>query len=45
MLTPRQAYSALKAEGYRVEYVRTPLTDGAPPREIIFDTFHQARSD
>lgn len=42
VLTPRQAYSALKAEGYRVDYVRTPLTDGAPPREIIFDTFHQA---
>ena len=38
-MTPRQAYSALKEEGYHVNYVRTPLTDGAAPREIVFDSF------
>ena len=39
-MTPRQAYSALKEEGFHVNYMRTPLTDGAAPREIVFDTFY-----
>ena len=41
-MTPVQAYSALRDEGYRVDYLRVPLTDGAAPRESIFDAFHQA---
>ena len=44
VMTPVQAYSALRDEGYRVEYLRVPLTDGAAPRESIFDAFHQVCS-
>ena len=40
VMTPGQAYSALKEEGFHVNYMRTPLTDGAAPREIVFDTFY-----
>jgi hypothetical protein len=38
----RQVYDALVAEGYRVTYVRIPLTDGACPLARDFDTFYSA---
>ena len=44
VMTPRQAYSALKDEGYQVNYMRTPLTDGAAPREVVFDAFYSGIS-
>ena len=37
-----QVYDALVAEGYRVTYVRIPLTDGACPLARDFDTFYSA---
>ncbi len=40
--TPRQVFEALAARGYRVEYVRVPLTDGACPRPEDFDAFAAA---
>lgn len=39
---PPQVYEALAAEGYRVTYVRIPLTDGACPLPRDFDTFYSA---
>ena len=41
-LTGGQIYDALVAEGYRVTYVRIPLTDGACPLARDFDTFYSA---
>lgn len=38
--TPRQVYEALQAEGYRVHYVRVPLTHGVAPRARDFDAFY-----
>lgn len=35
-------YEALQAEGYRVTYVRIPLTDGTCPLPRDFDTFYSA---
>jgi hypothetical protein len=35
-------YEGLQAEGYRVTYVRIPLTDGACPLPRDFDTFYSA---
>lgn len=40
-MTPREVYDSLRREGYRVDYNRVPLTDGAAPREAIFDTFYE----
>lgn len=40
--TQPQVYEALQAEGYRVTYVRIPLTDGACPLPRDFDTFYSA---
>ncbi|PSC67685.1 paladin isoform X1 [Micractinium conductrix] len=40
--TPKQVYEALVGEGYRVTYVRIPLTDGACPLARDFDTFYSA---
>ncbi|KAK9804170.1 hypothetical protein WJX73_008272 [Symbiochloris irregularis] len=41
VMTPREVYDSLRREGYRVDYNRVPLTDGAAPREAIFDTFYE----
>lgn len=38
----RQVYEALQAEGYRVTFVRIPLTDGACPLPRDFDAFYSA---
>lgn len=35
-----QVYEALQAEGYRVHYVRVPLTHGVAPRARDFDAFY-----
>lgn len=35
-----QVYEALQAEGYRVHYVRVPLTHGTAPRPRDFDAFY-----
>ncbi|EFN52818.1 hypothetical protein CHLNCDRAFT_26452 [Chlorella variabilis] len=40
--TPKQVYEELQGEGYRVTYVRIPLTDGACPLPRDFDTFYSA---
>lgn len=37
-----QVYRALQAEGYRVTYVRIPLTDGTCPLPHDFDVFYSA---
>jgi len=37
-----QVYDSLLSEGYRVTYVRIPLTDGACPLPRDFDTFYSA---
>lgn len=37
-----QVYEMLAGEGYRVAYVRVPLTDGACPLPRDFDTFYSA---
>lgn len=39
---PAQVYEALVAEGYRVTYVRIPLTDGACPLARDFDAFYSS---
>ena len=35
-------YEALQGEGYRVAFVRIPLTDGTCPLPRDFDTFYSA---
>ena len=40
--TPRQVFEALQGEGYRVTFVRVPLTDGTCPRPADFDLFYSA---
>ncbi|KAL4440251.1 hypothetical protein ABPG75_003252 [Micractinium tetrahymenae] len=40
--TPKQVYDSLMAEGYRVTYMRIPLTDGACPLARDFDTFYSS---
>lgn len=39
--TPREVYEALRADGYKCNYYRVPLTDGTAPKEVAFDTFYQ----
>ncbi|KAK9861491.1 hypothetical protein WJX84_004658 [Apatococcus fuscideae] len=39
--TPREVYEALRADGYKCDYYRVPLTDGTAPKEVAFDTFYQ----
>lgn len=41
MRTPREVYDALRAEGYKVNYYRVPITDGASPSIGLFDSFFQ----
>ena len=43
--TPKEVYQALKAEGYRVDYHRVPLTDGVAPGEAAFDMFFEHLKD
>ena len=43
--TPKEVYQALKAEGYRVNYHRVPLTDGVAPGEAAFDMFFEHLKD
>ena len=45
MQTPKEVYQALKAEGYRVDYHRVPLTDGVAPGEAAFDMFFEHLKD
>lgn len=40
--TPRQVFQALQDEGYRVTFLRVPLTDGTCPRPCDFDAFYSA---
>jgi hypothetical protein len=40
--TPRQVFEQLRREGYRVTFVRVPLTDGTCPRPADFDLFAAA---
>eukprot|EP00887_Chlorella_sp_A99_P002448 scaffold10.g2448.t1 len=40
--TPRQVYEMLQSEGYRVQYVRVPLTDGTAPKPSDFDSFYSS---
>lgn len=40
-MTPREVYDSLRGQGYRVDYNRVPLTDGAAPRESMLDTFYE----
>jgi len=40
--TPREVFEKLKAEGYRVTFIRVPLTDGTCPRPADFDAFYSA---
>ena len=40
--TPRQVYEMLQAEGFRVQYVRVPLTDGTAPKPRDFDSFYSS---
>ncbi|GAB4814185.1 hypothetical protein N2152v2_001231 [Parachlorella kessleri] len=40
--TPKQVFEALQAEGYRVQYVRVPLTHGVAPRPRDFDSFYSS---
>ena len=42
MRTPREVYEELRKEGYRVNYTRVPITDGASPSIALFDVFTQA---
>ena len=40
MCSPREVYEQLRKEGYRVNYCRVPITDGASPSIALFDTFN-----
>ena len=40
--TPAQVFHALQQEGYRVTFIRVPLTDGTCPRPADFDAFYSA---
>ena len=40
--TPRQVYLSLAEEGYRVNLVRVPLTDGTAPKPRDFDAFYSS---
>ncbi|RKP01076.1 hypothetical protein CXG81DRAFT_12437 [Caulochytrium protostelioides] len=40
--TPRDVYDELRADGYRVEYTRLPITDEQAPIPDVFDAFLRA---
>ena len=40
--TPRQVLEKFQSEGYRVNFIRIPLTDGTCPKPKDFDLFYGA---
>ncbi len=42
VVTPAQIFQTLQKEGYRVNFLRVPLTDGTCPRPVDFDAFYSA---
>jgi Inositol hexakisphosphate len=42
VVTPAQIFQTLQKEGYRVTFLRVPLTDGTCPRPVDFDSFYSA---
>lgn len=42
IVTPAQIFQTLQKEGYRVTFLRVPLTDGTCPRPVDFDSFYSA---
>lgn len=42
VVTPKEVFEALQKEGYRVTFIRVPLTDGTCPRPDDFDAFYSA---
>lgn len=42
IVTPAQIFQTLQKEGYRVTFLRVPLTDGTCPKPVDFDSFYSA---